>query len=131
MASNIYKINQKTTSFDKTIGQFKFKIDTQGQQTYDQSYNIKKLNTYHILPSAKGAFVSYSGFLYMLKKHKIKRLLVDIRDYTSIVFKRNLVDKNLYEDIIIFENPYKSTNDSNMTLVMIDLSKIELNQIKQ
>lgn len=130
MASNIYKINQKTTSFDKTIGQFKFKISVQNY-VYAQTYNIKKLNTYHILPSAQSAFTSYDNFLYMLKKHKIKRLLVDIKNYNPNIFKRNLVDKNLYEDIIIFENQYKSTNRSDMTLVMIDLSKIKLNQIKQ
>lgn len=135
--THTYSIQHNNTIiYEKDYNRIRFKVKYNMKtytpdRIYDQTYTTTKLNNYYILPSAKSAFISYRGLLYMLKKLKINRFLVDIKEYNQNIFENQLVDKNSYKDMMVFKNPYKSTNGSAMTLVMIDLSKIKLNQIKK
>ena len=58
-------------------------------------------------------------------------LLIDISDLTLAILKKCLTDSEyVYEDLVVFTQPYISTNGSNMNIIQLNLTKIINNEIK-
>lgn len=107
-----------------------FYDDSNDENGYYSAYIVKNDNHY-TLGSSKG-FISREGFLSCLKKEGINNVLLDIRTYTDDLFKpqfKNPKYKEYLNSIIEFKNTYTSTNGSGMTLIMLNLNKIKLEQL--
>lgn len=60
-----------------------------------------------------------------------KLLLIDISNLTFAILKKCLTDSGyVYEDLVVFTQPYISTNGSNMNIIQLNLTKIRNNEIK-
>jgi len=60
-----------------------------------------------------------------------KLLLIDISHLTFSILKKYLTDSGyVYEDLVVFTQPYISTNGSNMNIMQLNLTKIRNNEIK-
>lgn len=58
-------------------------------------------------------------------------LLIDISDLKLVILKKYLTDSEyVYEDLVVFTQPYISTNGSNMNIIQLNLTKILNNEIK-
>jgi len=94
------------------------------------SISLIKMNGCHVYANAKSNFSSFGNLFAVFKKAGVKKLLVDIRDFSPSLIYNHLISKEIYDKALVFRKEYTSTNSSRMSLVMIDFSKIKLNEIK-
>ena len=81
----------------------------------------------------KKNLIIYSGYLMnnkglfvkVLKKAGIKNIILDIHEKNVLSTIKNILNTNEIKDCFITK-PYKSSNNSNMCIVIIDLNKIKL-----
>ncbi len=110
------------------------KVTLQPSRTYMQSFNIFSSPTYNCQVSS-AAGIGY--ILYHLNKYEIRDLFINIRKYgTKRILMLDVQEKfvkhivsTLAPSVIIGKMNYKSTNGSNMTILMIKLSSIRQLQL--
>ena len=88
---------------------------------------------YFLRDCLKEEFIENLKYCSSLVNNK-KLLLIDISNLTFSILKKYLTDSGyVYEDLVVFTQPYISTNGSNMNIIQLNLTKIRNNgnKIKQ
>lgn len=91
--------------------------------------NFCKDNNHFIMGPSIG-FLRIPGLLSTLKKEGIYKILIDIKNYEDSLFRPQFKNLEDLKEIIEFKQFYESTNNSKMTLIMINLKNIKLEKLK-
>jgi len=126
------KISKTLEKEDYNILTSKFKI------FYGDSYNKNNtwsnfyliLNKKYTVVSPFCTVLSFSSSLKLLKEIGFKNLIVDIKDFNKTSLYPHFVNIENIDKIITSEKKYTSTNNSRMSIINLDLSKVKLEDLK-
>ena len=85
---------------------------------------------YFLRDCLKEEFIENLKYCSSLVNNK-KLLLIDISQYNLQILENYIIDsKQTFGDLVVFTQPYISTNGSNMNIIQLNLTKIINNEIK-
>jgi len=85
---------------------------------------------YFLRDCLKEEFIENLKYCSSLVNNK-RLLLIDISQYNLQILENYLIDsKQTFGDLVVFTQPYISTNGSNMNIIQLNLTKIRNNEIK-
>jgi hypothetical protein len=108
-----------------TVFKYSYKTHTNHSIIFKNSMSLNILNKKNLLVYSGYLLNSNGYFIKIFKKAGIKNIILDIHEYTSEKNIKNILGKNYNKDCYIIK-PYKSSNNSKMCIVIIDLNKIKL-----
>ena len=105
----------------------KFKIEY-NKNTWSGFYVI--LNKKHITVAPGATLLLFNSSLKLLKEIGFENLIMDIKHFKPEMLHPHFVNKKDCEKIIISQQKYTSTNNSSMSIINLDLSKVKLKDLK-
>ena len=105
----------------------KFKIEY-NQSTWSCLYII--INKKYITVAPAATLLLFNSSLKLLKEIGFENLIMDIKHFKTEMLHPHFVNKEDCKKIIISQQKYTSTNSSSMSIINLDLSKVELKDLK-
>lgn len=105
----------------------KFKIEY-NESTWSGFYVI--INKKYITVSPAATLLLFNSSLKLLKEIGFKNLIMDIKHFKREMLHPHFVNKKDCKKIIISQQKYISTNNSRMSIINLDLSKVKLEDLK-
>ena len=105
----------------------KFKIEY-NESTWSSLYII--INKKYITVAPAATLLLFNSSLKLLKEIGFENLIMDIKHFKTEMLHPHFVNKADCKKIIISQQKYTSTNNSSMSIINLDLSKVELKDLK-
>lgn len=105
----------------------KFKIEY-NNSTWSNLHII--INKKYITVAPAGTLLLFNSSLKLLKEIGFENLIMDIKHFKTEMLHPHFVNKADCKKIIISQKKYTSTNNSRMSIINLDLSKVKLEDLK-
>ena len=120
-------IQKSLTEEDYNVQRSRFKIEYDNG-TWCSLYII--INKKYITVAPASTLLLFNSSLKLLKEIGFENLIMDIKHFKTEMLHPHFVNKADYKKIIISQQKYTSTNNSSMSIINLDLSKVELKDLK-
>ena len=120
-------IQKSLTEKDYNVELAKFKIEY-SQNTWSGLYVI--INKKYITVAPAATLLLFNSSLKLLKEIGFENLIMDIKHFKREMLHPHFVNKADCKKIIISQQKYTSTNNSRMSIINLDLSKVKLEDLK-
>ena len=121
-------VKKSLTKENYNVHLSKFKIEYNDSNTWSNLYII--INKKHITIAPAGTLLLFNSSLKLLKEIGFENLIVDIKHFKMEMLHPHFVNKADCKKIIISQKKYTSTNNSSMSIINLDLSKVKLEDLK-
>ena len=88
------------------------------------------INKKYITVAPAATLLLFNSSLKLLKEIGFENLIMDIKHFKTEMLHPHFVNKADCKKIIISQQKYTSTNNSSMSIINLDLSKVELKDLK-
>ena len=105
----------------------KFKIEY-NNATWSSLYMI--INKKYTIVAPAATLLLFNSSLKLLKEIGFENLIMDIKHFKTEMLHPHFVNKADCKKIIISQQKYTSTNNSSMSIINLDLSKVKLEDLK-
>ena len=120
-------VKKSLTEEDYNVQFTRFKIEY-NESTWSSLYII--INKKYITVAPAATLLLFNSSLKLLKEIGFENLIMDIKHFKTEMLYPHFVNKKDYKKIIISQQKYTSTNNSSMSIINLDLSKVELKDLK-
>ena len=120
-------IQKSLTKENYNVQLSKFKIEY-NDNTWSSLYII--INKKYITVAPAATLLLFNSSLKLLKEIGFENLIMDIKHFKTEMLHPHFVNKADYKKIIISQKKYTSTNNSSMSIINLDLSKVKLEDLK-
>ena len=120
-------IKKSLTEENYNVQISKFKIEF-NQSTWSSLYVI--MNKKYITVAPAATLLLFNSSLKLLKEIGFENLIMDIKHFKPEMLHPHFVNREDYKKIIISQQKYTSTNNSRMSIINLDLSKVKLEDLK-
>lgn len=120
-------IKKSLTEKEYNVLTTKFKIEY-NKSTLSSLYVI--INKKHITIAHGATLLLFNSSLKLLKEIGFENLIMDIKHFKIEMLHSHFVNKADCKKIIISQQKYTSTNNSSMSIINLDLSKVKLEDLK-
>lgn len=120
-------VKKSLTKENYNIQLSRFKIEY-NSHTWSSLYVI--INKKHITIAPGVTLLLFNSSLKLLKEIGFENLIMDIKHFKIEMLYPHFVNKEDYKKIIISQKKYTSTNNSSMSIINLDLSKVKLEDLK-
>ena len=120
-------VKKSLTEENYNVQLSKFKIEY-NDNTWSSLYII--INKKYITVAPAATLLLFNSSLKLLKEIGFENLIMDIKHFKTEMLHPHFVNKADCKKIIISQQKYTSTNNSSMSIINLDLSKIKLKDLK-
>ena len=120
-------IQKSLTKENYNVQLSKFKIEY-NNNTWTGLHII--INKKYITIASAGTLLLFNSSLKLLKETGFENLIMDIKHFKTEMLHPHFVNKADCKKIIISQKKYTSTNNSSMSIINLDLSKVKLEDFK-
>ena len=120
-------VKKSLTEENYNVQLSKFKIEY-NDNTWSSLYII--INKKYITVAPAATLLLFNSSLKLLKEIGFENLIMDIKRFKTEMLHPHFVNKADCKKIIISQQKYTSTNNSSMSIINLDLSKVKLEDLK-
>ena len=120
-------VKKSLTEENYNVQLSKFKIEY-NDNTWSSLYII--INKKYITVAPAATLLLFNSSLKLLKEIGFENLIMDIKHFKPEMLYPHFVNREDYKKIIISQQKYTSTNNSSMSIINLDLSKVKLEDLK-
>ena len=120
-------VKKSLTEEDYNVQLSRFRIEYDNN-TWSNLYII--INKKYITVAPAATLLLFNSSLKLLKEIGFENLIMDIKHFKTEMLHPHFVNKADCKKIIISQQKYTSTNSSSMSIINLDLSKVELKDLK-
>lgn len=120
-------VKKSLTEENYNVQLAKFKIEY-NESTWSGFYII--MNKKYTIVASMSTVLQFNSSLKLLKEIGFENLIMDIKHFKTEMLHPHFVNKADYKKIIISQKKYTSTNNSSMSIINLDLSKVKLEDLK-
>ena len=120
-------VKKSLTEEDYNVQLSRFRIEYDNN-TWSNLYII--INKKYITVAPAATLLLFNSSLKLLKEIGFENLIMDIKHFKREMLHPHFVNKADCKKIIISQQKYTSTNSSSMSIINLDLSKVELKDLK-
>ena len=126
--NNWKTVKKSLTKENYNVQLSRFKIEYNINNTWSSLYVI--INKKHITIAPGATLLLFNSSLKLLKEIGFENLIMDIKHFKPEMLHPHFVNREDYKKIIISQQKYTSTNNSSMSIINLDLSKVKLKDLK-
>lgn len=118
--------------FNKLLNKFTihYQYDTSSEQ-YNRYNFYTTINNKYVILSPFSTIIQFKGVLKMFKTIGFNKLIVDVKNFNKSDFNIHFIGKENIDKIIVSQKNYTSTNNSKMSIIELDLTKVKLEDLKE
>ena len=120
-------VKKSLTEEDYNVQLLRFRMEYDSG-TWCSLYII--INKKYITVAPAATLLLFNSSLKLLKEIGFENLIMDIKHFKPEMLHPHFVNREDYKKIIISQQKYTSTNNSSMSIINLDLSKIKLEDLK-
>ena len=120
-------VKKSLTEEDYNVQLLRFRM-AYDSSTWCSLYII--INKKYITVAPAATLLLFNSSLKLLKEIGFENLIMDIKHFKTEMLHPHFVNKADCKKIIISQKKYTSTNNSRMSIINLDLSKVKLEDLK-